>query len=357
MLPRVVCHVAESTKVQRRFRRQLAAERLRELPSCVSCRKKRRKCDNRIPTCGHCMRNEQECLYPYTLLGIARLGLDGKRRGRRASPADRSDEQTIQEDSVFNLVSVRDDPACVASCEAILQWSLLSDINVEGPISSFPSEVRAMQTVAQPTCHQPKPSSNCILYLCRVFLDDINSRNPVVDASQLTQYAYEANEHGPGWDGPGCLVVSNARVATRILMTSNEISTKLFACALASSSCTYSSPTARDFTKGHFVDICGNVPLQMRREAEAENFYIEAQQRLESLPNSLVTIQCTYLAGLYEQYFMRPLDAWRRFQRACVSFQNLPHFGTSLQNGVNCGDQRDKSIRQCLYWSCIKAEL
>ncbi|KAI1086739.1 hypothetical protein F5B19DRAFT_498062 [Rostrohypoxylon terebratum] len=178
---------------------------------------------------------------------------------------------------------------------------------------SFPLEANEMQTVAIQArrFRAPKQTPNRILYLCEMFPYEINIRNLVVDPSQLTQYAREANEHEPGWDGPGCLV--------------------LLACALASSSHAYSAATARNFAEG-------------------------SRQRLESLPNSLLAIQYAYLAGLYEQYVMRPESAWGRLQDACVRFQTLPHIEASSPNSANDEDRGSGTLRQRLYWSCVKAE-
>lgn len=37
---------------------------VRRKPACQTCRRRKVRCDNNLPTCGFCSTNEAECVYP-----------------------------------------------------------------------------------------------------------------------------------------------------------------------------------------------------------------------------------------------------------------------------------------------------
>ena len=208
--------IYESKKAQLCNKRRSRTELLKERPSCVLCRKKKRKCDNEIPTCGHCRRDEEDCLYPHTLLGIARLGLDGRRRGRRATHAAGREEDIIHDASNFDLVRVDEISAERSCCESILEWPFLRDLTAASPVDSYLLEVKTMQTeAAQVSASTPfqrfyPPKRVRVLILCRDFVLGDQPRKLTIDLPEFLRYAREADEHGLGWDSRGCLVVSKA---------------------------------------------------------------------------------------------------------------------------------------------------
>ena len=90
--------------------------------------------------------------------------------------------------------------------------------------------------------------------------------------------------------------------------------------------------------------------------SSGEAFFGAAQRRLGLLPDSLVAIQCTYFAGLYEKFAVRPLRAWHLLQAACVRFQALLYAKALSSDAAGPEEQRARHIEQRLYWSCVKAE-
>jgi len=89
-----------------------------------------------------------------------------------------------------------------------------------------------------------------------------------------------------------------------------------------------------------------------------ESFFGAAQRRLGLLSNSLIAVQCQYLAGLYEKFLVRPLAAWSLFQSASSQFQAYLYakgLAVASQGEFQEG-KRARHIEQRLYWSCVKAE-
>lgn len=79
-------------------------------------------------------------------------------------------------------------------------------------------------------------------------------------------------------------------------------------------------------------------------------------RRLGLLPNSLMSIQCHYFAGLYEKFSIRPLSAWTLLQQACIRFQAYLYAKALSSPGNSDTARGARHIEQRLYWSCVKAE-
>lgn len=89
----------------------------------------------------------------------------------------------------------------------------------------------------------------------------------------------------------------------------------------------------------------------------AESFFGAAQRRLGLLSNTLVAVQCQYLAGLYEKFLVRPLEAWSLLQGASAQLQAYLYAkGLVATTAEGQSGNRAKHIEQRLYWSCVKAE-
>lgn len=132
---------------------------------------------------------------------------------------------------------------------------------------------------------------------------------------------------------------------------------QLLACALACVASPYDTTSAwerQNRTEPRDgVENTQDVNVNM-----AESFFAAAQRRLGLLSNSLIAVQCQYLAGLYEKFLLRPLNGWSLLQQASVQLQaNLYAKGLAAasQRGLPCG-KRARHIEQRLYWSCVKAE-
>lgn len=123
------------------------------------------------------------------------------------------------------------------------------------------------------------------------------------------------------------------------------------ACALA----TISSPFARRPTLGADGEL-GNAEDSLFDTPEyytAESYYTASRKRLGLLENTLLATECHFLAGVYEMYSLRPLQASISFNRACVAFQTL----TWMRSEFYLDERRLAKARASrLYWSCLKSE-
>ena len=87
----------------------------------------------------------------------------------------------------------------------------------------------------------------------------------------------------------------------------------------------------------------------------AELYYTSSRKRMGLLTNTLLATECYFLAGVYEMYSLRPLQASISFNRACVAFQTLTHMKPrSYANVIESQSAEARTSR--LYWSCLKSE-
>ncbi|OTA91514.1 hypothetical protein M434DRAFT_342912 [Hypoxylon sp. CO27-5] len=376
--------------------RHQPARRRRNLTSCLLCRRRKTKCDNKRPSCGYCLLHGADCTYPDAPIDPTRLGLGIGLRALQAAPQEDAPNSVLLDrinhavnllenlrsstslpaqliasqpenrqgtgfsaesaftDDGFGRLEVPETAARTSACESVLQWPILRDFNTGEQITSFPLQAAACEPNLEQRRQLPL-DQDAIWPLCQRFLVLIHVKNPVLDVSEFKRYARVAAEYGPGWDGPGCLVVSKTN-----LHADNPISDKaeqqLLACALACLTNPY-DPAQAQSIRGNGDDYHG-LPSDQDATAEAngEAFFNAAQRRLGLLPNTLISIQCTYFAGLYEKFAIRPLDAWHRLQSACVRFQALLYAKALSSNTGGREEQRARHIEQRLYWSCVKAE-
>jgi hypothetical protein len=87
---------------------------------------------------------------------------------------------------------------------------------------------------------------------------------------------------------------------------------------------------------------------------QAEAFYNAAQTRMGILlsRSGVVEAQCFFLAGVYLMSTLRPLEGWKMFVQALASCQAF-YGGVELTAGEN---DRDKRLREAIYWTCFKSE-
>lgn len=234
--------------------------RRRALTACQLCRVRKTKCDNKRPTCGYCSFQGMRCIYSdpvnrgslhtrrpvdsnfseprgnvleKKLDRALALLEDLRSRGGPIHGQDNIDQDVWPEspeiqlnglspsaaidsafsDDGFGQLKVSALAARTSSCESLLAWPAF-----QGIVTGFVPKSFVFQAPSY-TDGQNAPSLNqndagrSIVYegslwpLCKRFLSLIHVKNPVLDESKFKQYVREASETGPGWDGPGCLVV------------------------------------------------------------------------------------------------------------------------------------------------------
>lgn len=157
--------------------------------------------------------------------------------------------------------------------------------------------------------------------LAERFLKYVHTKNPILDATVLDGYVAEVTTRGFGWNSSSCLV--------------------LLVCALGAISDSYLP--GRD----------GRYP-SLHTGAQ----YFEAASRRLGLvmsTNSLMAVQCGFLAGVYRMYTMRQFAAWKCFNYASVACLGYLHCRAMIGDVGVTADE--KHFEQRVYWSCLKSEL
>jgi hypothetical protein len=116
------------------------------------------------------------------------------------------------------------------------------------------------------------------------FLQNVHTKNPLLDVDALVRWGRAAAEHGLGWDAPSCLV--------------------LLACALGSCSYPFIESTAVDSIGGAVLSPgAPRIPettssvLYARELRQAESCFILACRRIGLLKYSVLGAQCHFYAG------------------------------------------------------------
>jgi hypothetical protein len=104
-------------------------------------------------------------------------------------------------------------------------------------------------------------------------------------------------------------------------------------------------------------------------EFRAGDLYFQgAQHHMGALycGNSLISVQCAFLSGVYLMYTMRIMAAWKAFVQAstqCLGyFASRRRLGFSYEPHAENGNGDDTSanmraLEDSLYWSCLKSEM
>ncbi|KAJ5771134.1 uncharacterized protein N7511_003185 [Penicillium nucicola] len=339
--------------------------RKRKRTACRTCRDRRVKCDNGRPSCQSCCTLKLACVYPddsastnakfdsgsleilHQLQGI-RTVLDrvAQTQDSNASATNSLTPRSSTESNwrsatrkdysleIEHRGNLTDRTGYAPSnrprigVEGLLFWPKIKEFLGEPVVKrSFLIECNVDTDASVPDGQTSKYGirEDDFLTLCRKFLDYVHVRNPILEPSQLEQYAKELTESGLKWDTKTCLV--------------------LLACALG---CFGSESSYEE------IDELGESPTKDDASyARAEAYYEAARKRIGYLGTSLLDIQCLYLAGMYEKHTLRILQAWFFTEQACSRL----HAYLLCQRGpTEPSEQSDHRLEQRLYWSCIKAE-
>ncbi|KAL5002212.1 hypothetical protein BDV10DRAFT_191786 [Aspergillus recurvatus] len=342
-----------------------AYPRRRAMTACQLCRMRKTKCDNRRPSCGTCTSLQFQCVYQdastdfssfdaaslaildrvnYAIRLIEQQPANPNASSSSDSPRTRHVSQQNPEKSTylglgptappeepisrsteysFLLEAQQLQAKCASS--RVLQWPSLRDLCDPSEVDKFFFNPTRSEDVAE----QAVSSSGWgireedVPSLTERFLENVHTKNPILDSNELRKLSRRIGEDGFQWDGPSCLI--------------------LICCALGT--------IARPFS----LEIPGpqDTPrLDGLDYATAESYYTAARKRIGLLDFSITAIQCAFLIGVYEMYSMRPLRAWLSFNRACTYFHTYLH-SSSFRQPV---DQSSETVRSRLYWSCLKSD-
>jgi len=236
-----------SSTTRRRPTTEKLTQRKRAPIACQFCRLRKTKCDGIRPVCGFCQHHDAQCLWgptveddgatptereilrrldelkgllaesKPTLPAIEDTGsaLNSRTQERPASPTT-----AASHNSHLSISSVAASPFYHTRCESILAWPVFrnvvnaTDLAVESFVLESEMEPQAADQPASTTLSRNRQHSgqgiqeDLFVPLCRKFLAHVHPRNPILDQTELMRHARKATEHGIGWDGPSCLVVS-----------------------------------------------------------------------------------------------------------------------------------------------------
>ncbi len=285
--------------------------------------------DNARPSCGFCQTSGNECVYlesatdkltldPTTKLMFSRLdeilqSVDGIRSsmhlqgsvgvyqhlpivGYLTSPVSQPDMNVEPSKDYLRI------PSCKASADMVLTWPcfgnrFLSDrligtfFNISnaknsddsGNSNHFPSAAATNEPVHDtmqlfggitPLLEERIPM------LIDRFLQNVHTKNPILDVEALVQWGKRAAEYGLAWDAQTCLV--------------------LLACALGSISCPFVESLCTGNTSENSADqslYASSASVHAGALQQAESCYLLASRRIGLVKFTVLGAQCHFFAG------------------------------------------------------------
>ncbi|KAK7424101.1 hypothetical protein QQX98_000711 [Neonectria punicea] len=223
-------------------------------------------------------------------------------------------------------------PASIHNCESVLKWPVFHGLvpDVESFIKWPETNETASPFLSRRRTLGRGVQEEDFIPLSKKFLSYAHTRNPILNVGEFSSYVRGAAETGLRWDGPSCLV--------------------LISCALGCISMPYES------TEGTQEPPSTPIPTLDSMNTSAA-YYLAAKKRLGLLEPSLLYVQCLFLCGVLEMYYMDPLRAWHFFNQACVQFRNLLwRRGNTQSSEESHVSSETRRLEQRLYWSCMKSE-
>ncbi|KAK9241926.1 putative C6 transcription factor [Lipomyces tetrasporus] len=347
----------------------------RRRAACQSCRKRKVRCDNARPTCGFCQHNGIECAYiergDYTKedrdLGEVIERLDTLSHAveniqsflfSNGTPTSSGNSAPQQLGRQFD-VPLEDGepykdylqiPSCRGSADTVLTWPIYLGRFRESSLittlfqSSHGTENSAMETWVMPGGFRPTNEER-IPALVDQFVQNVHTKNPILDLGALVCLGRQAAEFGLQWDSQSCLV--------------------LLACALGCISRPFTASMKVPLDDGPVPQASVPKSTSASGLKEGETFFVMACRRIGLLRYSVLGAQCHFFAGVYLMYTFRPLAAWNHFYQASTFYRLRLRMidGLSIDDDLSADEpvQRGTSVsrhmEQSLYWSCFKSEV
>ena len=122
-----------------------------------------------------------------------------------------------------------------------------------------------------------------IPYLIDIFLQNVHTKNPILDVESLMKHSRKCAERGIGWDGWSCLV--------------------LLACALGAAAKPFNPSTTQRATmtptsvKPRTPSATESSYIHANDLQQAESWFALACRRLGALQHTIVGAQCYFFAG------------------------------------------------------------
>lgn len=196
-------------------------------------------------------------------------------------------------------------PACRGSADAVLTWPIFNDVYTpeclisaylqpdqgliggddhdrladSEPVASFSSDTWSVRGGLRSLSEERIPA------LIDRFLQNVHTKNPILDVETLVQLGRKAAERGLGWDAQSCLVLLACALGsisypfTKSLRSTNDASILMEPSAAAAS--------AKDSSASIFAS-----ELQ-----QGESCFVLALRRVGLLRHTILGSQCHFFAG------------------------------------------------------------
>lgn len=287
--------------------------------ACETCRYRKIRCSRERPRCAFCDTRDGDCVYietsedrltldPATKLIIRRLddilhsvdSLKGGNYVQQPSLPRTSTQETVSDQSRtfgrdHTALQAAEDyltiPTCRASADTVLTWPIFRDRYETDALIHYQYQKQLTDSYAEAAstadaeidgpAEETIADTTIIPILIDSFLQNVHTKNPILDVPALVTWGRRDAKHGITLDAPSCLV--------------------LLACALGSVSRpfnstlrdfeTYSSLETHDKIRGHSASV------QSDELAAGECYYHLACQRIGLLKHSILGSQCHFFAA------------------------------------------------------------
>ncbi|KAL6405206.1 putative C6 transcription factor [Ilyonectria robusta] len=333
--------------------------------ACEKCRVRKTKCDNRRPSCGFCLKRRIACVYAdddgpsgpvtgsdilqaiHSLRSLVENQQPQQQQqscvscGASSTPAQTTSPSVSwtqsgsqqQEDHPREANSPPPYPVMrPQGVETVLDWQIFAP--------DRPSLCLFAQRNPPADRSYPMPDTS-YAQLARLeskYINDIHTKNPILDLGELHGMMVQVAENGLDWSTQTCLVT--------------------LVCAIAAITESYPRPVLGSDghptpSPGQQADEGSDVELSMQ-------FWNLAMKRLgyAASQNNVQAVQCLCLAGIWYMHRMRPLEAWKQFSLAGAAWHSLSLIEFPSGELVNNtgGSLNDFTVMQALYFTIWKSE-
>ena len=318
-------HAARPSKKRRQTGLSEPADRpQRRQAACQPCRLRKIKCDKRRPSCSICSSSGVSCEYIES--NVVKLTLESatesllERLDGLQHSLDRLKYENLtsnhhlplpRDDSLHSNISPTTSPPFSAdapllepskdflqipphraSADTVLTWDVFE---AKYPINAltgvlFEPDANAARDPASSASVDGfsagllnPPDDERIPALIDNFLQNVHTKNPILDVESLVMYSRRCAEHGVGWDAWSCLV--------------------LLACALGSVAKPFGSAAPTSPLLRAESGELAHAPLPNSSQMfatelrQADACFVLACRRIGSLKPSMIAAQCQFLAG------------------------------------------------------------
>lgn len=310
----------EEGQKQRTKRRKTTGRRK---AACQACSSRKVRCNNERPTCSQCQSTGSKCIYDnevdesltltrvveilgsqidelsskldtFSTEGATQLAVRSSQHLEHASLPMENSTDTDAHFSVNHMIPQHPQPSRDfahipphrTTADEVLIWpifdgafpsSYLIDPHLGYRLTSGGAFDDREQVEILTISHDVAPlDEQRIPFLVDKFLENVHTKNPILDVEALVRKSREHASKGLAWDGYSCLL--------------------LIACALGLVARPFGSENeALDYQTS--IEDARQISAPSKERLQADNCFVQASRRLGSLRPSIMAAQCNFFAG------------------------------------------------------------